>query len=66
MARVFRGVAIRALYCLCIALITVLVVVLYEGKLQSSGSWGICTGIVLLIIEGPITIKMTQGFDWKW
>ncbi|XP_067948979.1 uncharacterized protein [Watersipora subatra] len=66
MGRVFRGAAVRTLFCMCIALITILVVVLYEGKLTGSGSWACSMGIAFLIIEGIVTNKMTQGFDWKW
>lgn len=66
MARVFRGGLVRALYSLCIALMTALVVVMYEGGITASGSWVFLMGIFALIIEGIVTNKMTQGFDWKW
>lgn len=66
MARVRRGVAVRILYSLCIAIMTALIVVMYEGRFKMSGFWLVGAGIVALIIEGVVTKRMTQGFDWKW
>jgi len=66
MGRVFRGASVRVLYGVCIATLTLLVVIMYEGGVKLSGSWVFGGGIVVLIIEGLITNKMTQGFDWRW
>ena len=66
MARVRRGVAVRLLYMMTLAAMTCLVVVMYEGTLNMSGTWMFGAGILGLIIECIVTNKMTQGFDWKW
>lgn len=66
MARVRRGVAVRLLYMMTIAVLTSLVVIMYEGAFKMTGLWVIGAGIVGLFVEGIVTNRLTQGFEWKW